>query len=195
MSARAGGLRSGRMGLLLGAAVLLGACGSGSTAGDAAAQAQVSLAQEVARAHERALGERAADPTAADTAAAERLGIAVTGGNPAFLVAAAATSDGVEVITTVGARAQVGGGLFYEQATSGVCLLTSATPGSPTGQVGERGTVSTEAVPCPGGVVPLVDSAPVEAVTTDLQRLQGPVPGARAAPCSSGSGDCVGGGG
>ena len=43
------------------------------------------------------------------------------------------------------------------------------------------------------GVVPVVDDAPVEAVTTDLPGVRTPVPRPDAPPCFSGPGDCVGG--
>jgi len=145
------------------------------------------------RVHERALNERAADPDAVDAATADRLGTAITGGNAANVVSATATSDGVEVVSTAGVRAEVGGGLFYEQTTLGACLLTPATPGPLTGDIGERGTVTTKAVPCADGVVPLVDSAPVEATTTDVEGLRSPVPRPDAPLCLSGSDDCEAG--
>lgn len=141
----------------------------------------------------RALTERGADPTADDRAAADRLGYAITRGNATSVVSATATRDGVEVVTTVGVRAEVGGGMFSEQATLGACLRTQATSGSLTGDVGERGTVSTDAVPCPDGVVPVVESRPVDATTSELQGLRSSVPRRGPAPCISGSGDCVGG--
>jgi hypothetical protein len=179
--------------LLISALALVTACTS--CASDAVAQAETYLGQTLTQAHERALSERAADPTAIDAAAADRLGYAITGGNATYVVSATVTPDGVEVVTTVGVNTEVGGGLSYEQATLGACLRTQATAGSPTGDVGERGTVSTEAVPCPDGVVPeFAHDAPVDAVTTELQGLRSPVPRPRAAPCFSGSGDCEGGG-
>lgn len=144
-------------------------------------------------AHQRALSERVADPTARDAAAAERLGDAITGGNATNVVSATVTAEGVAVVTTVGVSAEVGGGLFYEQAALGACLRTRATPGSPTGDVGQGGTVFTEAVPCPEGVLPVVESRPVNATTTDLQTLHTSVPRPAPPPCFSGSGDCVGG--
>lgn len=193
MTARIGVPRFARVALLVSATSLLTACASGVTS-DAVDQAATDLAQQLVHVHERALSERAADPTGVDAAAADRLGYAITGGNATHVVSATVTPDGVEVVTTVGARAQVGGGLFYEQATLGACLLTRATPGSLTGDVGERGTVSTEAVPCPDGVVPVVDSAPVGATTTEVQGLRSPVPRPVPPPCLSGSDDCEGGG-
>lgn len=192
MTARGGVRRRARVALLVSATALVTACASGVT-GDAVDQAETDLAQQLLRVHERALSERAADPTGVDTAAADRLGYAITGGNATNVVSATVTPDGVEVVTTAGVRAQVGGGLSYEQATLGACLLTRATPGSLTGDVGQRGTVSTEAVPCADGVVPVVDSAPVEATTTQVQGQRSPVPRPDPAPCLSGSGDCEGG--
>lgn len=193
MTARTGGPRPARVALLVSATVLLTACGSGVTASDAVGQAEIDLAQGLARVHDAALNERAADPTRVDAAAADRLGYAITGGNEAGVVSATVTPDGVEVVTTIGVRAGVGGGLSYDQATLGACLLTHATPGAVTGDIGERGTVTTEAVPCPDSVVPVADSAPVEATTTELQGLSSPVPRPVSPPCLSGSGDCVGG--
>lgn len=143
--------------------------------------------------HERALSERAANPTAHDAAAAERLGYAITGGDATNVVSTRVIPEGVEVVTTVGASAGAGGGLSYEQAALGACLRTRATPGSLTGDVGRRGTVFTEAVPCPGGVFPVVESHPVDATTTDLQTLHTSVPRPVPPRCFSGSGDCVGG--
>jgi hypothetical protein len=194
VTARVGVPRLARVALLVSATALVTACTSGVTTSDAVDQAATDLAQQLVHVHERALSERAADPTGVDAAAAERLGYAITGGNATSVVSATVTPDGVEVVTTVGARAQVGGGLFYERATLGACLLTRATSGSLTGDAGERGTVSTEAVPCPDGVVPVVDSAPVEATTTEVQGLRSPVPRPVSPPCLSGS-DCKGAGG
>lgn len=179
--------------LLVSAIALVTACASGVTASDAVDQAETALALRLTQAHERALRERAADPTAIDAAAGDRLAYAITGGNAAYVVSATVTPEGVEVVTTVGVRAHVGGGMSYEAATLGVCLRTQAAAGSLTGDAGERGTVSTEAVPCPDSVVPVADSAPVDATTTDLRELYSPVPRPRAAPCFSGSMDCVGG--
>lgn len=192
MTARIGVPRLTDFALLVSATALLVACGAG-VASDAVDQAETDLDEQVMFVHERALSERAADPAGVDVAAADRLGYALTGGNAKNVVSASVTPDGVEVLTTAGVRAQVGGGLSYEQATLGACLLTRATPGSRTGDIGKRGTVSTEAVPCPDGIVPVADSAPVEATTTELQDLRSPVPRPDPAPCSSGSGDCVGG--
>jgi hypothetical protein len=93
------------------------------------------------------------------------------------VVSATATADGVGVLITVGVNAELGGGLFYEQASLGACLQTRATSGAFTGDVGERGTVSTEAVACPDGVVPVTDGQPVEATTTVIEGLRSPVPG------------------
>lgn len=176
-----------------GVAALLGGCGGGMTDG-ARDGAAVALEEAVVRVHEAALGVRAEDPAAVDTAAADNLGEALTGGDPAFLVSTATTADGVEAVTTAGVRVEEGGGLFYQQVTLGACLLTSATAGSPTGNVGERGTVTTEAVACPDGVTPVVDTAPVEATTVEIDHLQSPVPMPRPTPCFSGSGDCGAGG-
>ena len=174
--------------LVVSVVALVAACAS------AADQATKDLAERLAGVHEQALRERSADPTGVDAAAADRLGYAITGGNATQVVSATVTPDGVEVVTTVGVRAQVGGGLSYEQVTLGACLRTRATPGSPTGDVGERGSVSTEAVRCPDGVVPAVDSAPVEATTTEVEGLRAPVPRPRSPQCMSGSDDCGGGG-
>ena len=193
MTARRGVARLGRVALLVSATALVVACSSGVTTSSAVDKVKSSLAQALVQAHERALSERAADPTAVDAAAAGRLGDAITGGNRTNLVSATVTSDGVEALTTIGARAEVGGGLFYEQATLGACLLTHATAGSLTGDIGERGTVSTKAVPCPDGIVPIADSAPVGATIQVLQGLSSPVPRPLSPPCFSGSGDCVGG--
>jgi hypothetical protein len=185
--------RPARGALLVSATALVTACACGVTASDAIDQAKTDLAQQLAQAHERALSERTADPTAIDAEAADRLGYAVTGGNATNVVSETVTPDGVEVVTTIGVRAQVGSGMFYEQATLGACLRTQATSGALTGDVGERGTVSTEAVPCPDGVVPVTESAPVDATTTELQGLHSPVPRPDPPPCFSGSGDCAGG--
>jgi hypothetical protein len=193
VTARVGVPRLAGVALVISAIALATACGSG-VAGEAVDQAATDLAQQVVRGHERTLSERAADPTAVDAAAADRLGIAITGGN-ANVVSATATSDAVEVVSTAGVRVEVGGGLFYEQTTLGACLLTRATPGSPTGGIGERGIVTTEAAPCAAGVVPVVDSAPVEATTTQVEVLRGPVPRPVSPLCLSGSDDCEGGGG
>lgn len=191
MTAPFGAQRLARVALLVSGTALVAAC---ATARDEAVdRAQNQVARQFAQAHERALSERAADPVAVDAAAADRLGYAITGGNATSVVSATVTPDGVEVVTTVGARAHAGGGLSYENASLGACLRTQATPGSPTGDVGERGTVSTEAVPRPDGVVPISESAPVEATTTELQGLSSPVPRPVSPPCLSGSGDCVGG--
>lgn len=171
-------------------------CGAGVTSSGAVDQARTDLDGSVMRLHERALRERAVDPAAADAAAADRLGYAITGGNAAYVVSATVTPDGVEVVTMAGVRAEVGGGLSYEQVTLGACLRVHATAGSLTGDVGERGTVSTEAVSCPDGVVPVfAEGAPVEATTTEVKRLDSPVPRPDPAPCFSGSGDCESGGG
>ncbi len=191
MTARVGVPRLADVALLVSATALATACGAGVTSSDAVDQAATDLAQQLVHVHERALSERAADPTGVDAAAADRL----AGGNATNVVSATVTPDGVEVVTTVGVRAEVGGGLFYEQTTLGACLLTRATPGSPTGGIGERGSVTTEAVPCPDGVVPVVDSAPVEATTTQVEGLRSPVPRPVSPPCFSGSDDCEGGGG
>lgn len=161
--------------MLLGVAALLGGC-MGSGTGDAASRAEADLAQSLVKVHEKALDVRAADPAAVDAAAAENLGYALTGGNPTFVVSAAVTADGLEVVTMVGVRVETGGGLSYEQLTLGTCVLTSATAGSPAEDVGGRGAVTTESVSCPDGVTPLVNSAPVEATTTELERLESPVP-------------------
>lgn len=193
MNARNGVSWLARVDLLVSATALLVACGVGVKSSDAVEQAQTQLDEQVMYVHEQALGQRAGDPTGVDVAAADRLGYAITGGNATSVVSASVTPDGVEVITTAGVRAQVGGGLSYQQATLGACLLTRATPGSPGGDVGERGTVSTEAVPCPDGVVPVADSAPVELTTTELNGLRSPVLRPDPAPCLTGSGDCVGG--
>jgi hypothetical protein len=187
------GPRRASVALLVSAGALITACASPVTVSGAVDQAETALAERLAQAHERALRERAADPTAIDAVAADRLAYAITGGNEAYVVSATVTPDGMEVVTTVGVRAHVGGGMSYDEATLGACLRTQATAGSLTGDVGERGTVSTEAVPCPDDVVPVAASAPVDATTTELQGLRGPVPRPRAAPCFSGSGDCVGG--
>lgn len=176
-----------------GVAALLGGCGGGMTDG-ARDGAAVALEEAVVRMHETALGVRAEDPAAVGTAAALKLGRSLTGGNPGLLVSTAMTADGVEAVTTAGIRVEEGGGLFYRQVTLGACLLTSATAGSPTGDVGERGTVTTEAVACPDGTTPVVDSAPVEATTVEIGPLQSPVPMSRPTPCFSGSGDCEAGG-
>ena len=93
----------------------------------------------------------------------------------------------------IGARAEAGGGLAYDQATIGACLRTRATPGSAAGDAGERGTVDTEAVPCPDGIVPTVDGGPVESVTTDLRTWRSAVPRSGPQGCLSGSGECTGG--
>jgi hypothetical protein len=167
VTARIGVSRLARVAVLVGSAVLAAACGPGGPADDASDRAVTELAQGLARTHERALTERAADPTADDRAAADRLGYAITRGNATSVVSATATRDGLEVVTAVGVRAEVGGGMFAEQATLGACLRTQATSGSLTGDVGERGTVSTEAVPCPDGVVPVVESRPVDAGARD----------------------------
>ena len=67
---------------------------------------------------------------------------------------------------------------------------SSEPPGTSVGTVGERGTVTTEAVTCPDGVAPVVDGGPDEATTLDIDRLQSPVPMAGLEPCLSGSGEC-----
>lgn len=190
MTAPVGVPRAARVALVVSGTALVTACATASGAGD---QAQTDLAKQVAQAHERALSERTADPTAVDAEAAYRLGYAVTGGNATSIVSTTATPDGVEAVTTSGVRTEAGGGLSYAQTSLGACLRTRATPGSATGDAGERGTVSTEAVPCPDGVVPVVESAPVEATTIELTGLRSPVPRPSTAPCLSGSGDCVGG--
>ncbi len=189
----AAGVGAVRGAVALGVTTLLGGCGGVMTS-DARGGAEAALAEAVVRVHERALDVRAADPAAVDTAAADNLADALTGGNPASLVSTAVTAEGVEVLTTAGVRVEEGGGLFYEQATLGACLLTSATAGSSAGDVGERGTVTTEAVACPAGMTPVVDSAPVQATTIEVERLESPVPMSRPAPCFSGSDDCEGGG-
>ena len=178
---------------LLSAIALLAGCSSVTTS-EASDRAHASLRRLAVHVHERALSERAGDPTAAGAAAARRLGDAVTGGNPASLVSAKVTANGVEVVTTIGVQTEVGGGLGYEQTTLGACLLISATT-APDGDITERGTVSTEAIPCPDGVVPLVDSAPVETTTMALERVSSAVPTPKRRPCSSGSGNCESGGG
>jgi len=151
------------------------------------------LAQRLLQAHERALTERAADPASRDQAAADRLAQALTGGNATALISSAATPDGVEVVTATGAGAEVGGGLSYEETTLGTCVRTRATSGSPRGGAGERGTVTTEPVVCPDGVVPLVEGHAVAAMTTDLDALRRPVPTPAPQACVSGTGACPGG--
>lgn len=193
MSTRVGARRLARVALLTSATALATACGPAG--GDAEDRAAADLAQQLVLVHQRALSERAADPAGVDGAAADRLGRAITGGNWASVVSATSSPDAVEILTTAGARAWVGGGLSYQEATSGACFLTRATPGSRAGNVGERGTVSTEAVPCPDGVVPVVDSAPVEVTTTDVPGRRSSVPRPVSPGCPSGSGDCRGGGG
>lgn len=133
-----------------------------------------------------------AETASRDQAAADPLGHAITGGNPTMVVAARGTPLGVEVVTTLATRAEAGGGLSYEQATLGACLRTRATPGSAAG-ADERGTVETEAVPCPDGVVPVADGVSVEATTTDLRTRQSDVPRPDPRGCLSGSDECVGG--
>lgn len=178
-----------RLVLLAGCVPVLVACSSADTA---TRQAAALLEQTAERAHQRALAERAEDPASRDQAAADRLGETIAG-DPTAVVAATPTADGVEVVTTVGARAQAGGGLSYETATLGACLRTTATPGTAAGDPGERGTVTTEAVSCPDRTVPIADSAPVDAITTDLPRLRSDVPRPEPRGCLSGSGDCAGG--
>ncbi len=151
------------------------------------------LAQGLSQAHHRALAERAADPVSRDDAAANRLAHVITSGNARALLSAAATPEGVEVLITIAGRAEVGGALSYQQATLGMCVRTRVTPGSPSGDVGERGTVTTEAVPCPDGVIPVVEDHPVRTTTTALERLSSPVPRPAGTACVSGSGDCPGG--
>ena len=182
--------RRRRASLLVVLAPLLLACGTAETATDRAATLLVRSADQ---AHQRALEERAADPASRDQAAADRLGYAVTGGNRALVVEAKGTLSGIEVLTTVGARAQAGGGLSYEQATLGACLRTTATAGSTAGGARGRGTVQTEAVPCPDGTVPIAGSAPVEATTTDLRTHRSDVSSSHPRRCLGGSDDCPGG--
>jgi len=189
MTTPAGALRAARVALVVSGTALVTACATAGTAD----QAKTDLAKQVAQAHERALSERTADPTAVDAEAAYRLGYAVTGGNATSIVSTTATPDGVEAVTTSGVRTEAGGGLSYAQTSLGACLRTRATPGSPTGDAGERGTVSTEAIPCPDDVVPVVESGPVETTTIELTGLRSSVPRPSPAPCLSGSGDCVGG--
>ena len=177
-----------RLALLLAVFVpLLLACGSAETATDRAATL---LAQGADQAHQRALEERTADPASRDQAAADRLGYAITGGNPTMVVAANGTPLGIDVVTTVGARAQAGGGLSYEQVTLGACLRTTATPGSAAIGARGRGTVETEAVACPDGTMPIADGAPVEATTTDLRTRRSDVPRRGPRGCLRGSHDC-----
>ena len=176
--------------LLAGIALSLAACG---TTEDAAGRSAQELASGAEQAHQRALAERAADPAGRGQAAADRLASAVSGGNAALVLSAQETSGGVEVVTTIGARAGTGGGLAYEQATVGACLRTRATPGSAAGDAGERGTVNTQAVPCPDGIVPAVDGSPVESVITDLRARRSAVPGPGPQGCLSRAGECTGG--
>lgn len=190
MTTPVGVLRAARVAVVVSGTALVTAC---TTASGAVDQARTDLARQVAQAHERALSERTADPSAVDAEAAYRLGYAITGGNAASVVSTTATPDGVEAVTTSGVRAEAGGGLSYAQTSLGACLRTRATRGSPTGEAGERGTVSTEAIPCPEGVVPVVEGASVEATTLELTGLRSFVPRPSSAPCLSGSGDCVGG--
>jgi hypothetical protein len=181
--------------LLLGtAAAVLAGCAKDATS-LAADQAEATLAEAILLEHEDALSHRAADPTAVDAAAADRLAASLSGGDPKLLVSARTTGESVEVVTTVGVRAHSSG--FSSADTSlGACLLTTVTPGSLTGDTGERGTVSTEPVPCPEGVVPVAEGSPVEAITTEAERLESPVPRPRTRPChSGGSNDCESGGG
>jgi hypothetical protein len=182
-----------RVALLVAGVVLVGACGSGGPGDDPRELAVAQLDDVLERAHERALQERAADPTAGGAMAAERLGRAVTGGNAANVVSTTATDEGLEVITTIGVRTQVGGGLSYVQVSLGACLRTRATPGAPSGEGGLRGTVSTEAVACPDGVLPLAEGVPVDATSTQLDRLRTPVPADIGRPCPSGARYCSGG--
>lgn len=175
--------------LVAGCVPLLAGCG----AQDAAAVAKERLADGMREAHQRALAARAADPTARGQAAADRLGYAVTGGNSASLVSAAAIPAGVEVVTLLGARAQTGGGLSYDQTTVGACVRTRATPGSETADAGGRGTVVTEPVPCPAGAVPTVEGRPVDAVAAGLRTLRSDVPRPEPGGCLGDSGDCPGG--
>jgi len=161
--------------------------------GQRSCRAAAQLSQGLLEAHQRALTERAADPSSRDEAAAHSLARAVTGGNITAVVSADVTSLGVELITTLGVRAEAGGGLSYEQAALGACLRTTALPGSVSGEADGRGTVRTQAVPCPDGVVPVADGAPVEAVTTALQPRRSDVPAPRTNGCLSGSEDCAGG--
>lgn len=168
---------------------MLSACGLAESVQDRAA---AHLAQGMGEAHERALAERANDPASRGAAAADRLGNAISEGDNSRVVAATATPTTVEVVTTLGVRAEKGGGLTYEQATLGACLRIRATPGVNTGDA-DRGTVETAAVPCPEGTVMPADGAPVEAMTTDLPTLRSAVPAPEPEPCFSGSGDCVGG--
>lgn len=176
--------------LLAGIASSLAACGMTE---DAAGRSAQELARGVHQAHQRALAERAADPAGRGQAAADRLASAVSGGNAALVLSAQETSGGVEVVTTIGARAETGGGLAYEQAIVGACLRTRATPGSAAGDAGERGTVNTQGVPCPDGIVPAVDGSPVDSVITDLRARRSAVPGPGPQGCLSGSGECTGG--
>jgi hypothetical protein len=140
-------------------------------------------------AHRRALAERAADPTGRDQAAADRLGYAVSGGNAAVVISATVVDGGVEVVTMLGARAETGGGLSYEQATVGACVRTRATPGALAADEGGRGTVVTEPVACPEGAAP----APVDALAAGLDTLRSDVPRPEPGGCLGGSGDCPGG--
>ena len=142
---------------------------------------------------QRALAERAADPAGRGQAAADRLASAISGGNAALVLSAQEMAGGVEVVTTIGARAEAEGGLAYDQATIGACLRTRATLGSAAGDAGERGTVDTEAVPCPDGLVPVVDGGPVSSMTTDLRAWRSAVPRPGPQGCMSGSGECTGG--
>lgn len=176
--------------VLLIASPALAAC---ATAEDAVAQAEEHLEEGLRQAHERALSERAADPERRDQAAADRLAAAISGGNPGLVIASTTTRDGVEVLSLLSARGQVGGGGSYHQATLGACLRTRAWPGSADAAAGGRGTVVTEAVRCPEGAARLVGGLPVDAFTTELRTLRSDVPPPKQAPCLSGSGDCVGG--
>lgn len=185
--------RGARIAFLVAGVALVSGCASGGLDAADHEVAVAQLNQGLERAHERALQQRAADPSARGAAAAERLGQAITGGNTANVVSTTVTDEGLEVVTTIGVRTQAGGGLSYVQASLGACLRTRTTPGSVAGDVGRRGTVSTEAVASPGGVLPVAESAPVGATTTRLHRLRAPVPAAGEPSCLSGSGNCDGG--
>lgn len=193
MSATTDPPRGASVALVVAGVVLISGCGSGGLGAGAHEVAVGQLDQGLERAHARALQQRAADPTAGGATAAESLGQAITGGSTENVVSTTVTDEGLEVVTTIGVRTQAGGGLSYEQVSLGACLRTRTTPGSPSEEIGFGGTVSTEAVVCPSGVLPVAEGAPVDATTTQLHRLSTPVPEGTGQPCPSGSGECAGG--
>ena len=161
-----------RAAALAGMAALLAGCGS---AQDEAADA---LQERLDGLHEGVLEGRAEDPTLTGQAAIDRIT-----DDPLH---SSVEGDRITLVLDIGVRVEAGGGLFYESASIGACVLVGIQAGD---DDGDRGSVLTAPVDCPDGTVVENDrGGTADTLTTDLEWRWDdvPEPEPHYEPCISG---------